>query len=111
MQYLSPIVTEDYENEKNSEGRRWRGEKVGGNDVFGVVFQKCPPSLRWRFPFSNQVFGYRCLGYVDAKLQEFPVDSRCQRITVSGLTMCKVFRHLGHSFETRTQKDRSVAES
>ena len=39
------------------------------------------------------------------------MPSRCQRMTVSGLTIYKAFRHLGHSFEASTQNDRSVGES
>jgi len=45
VQDLSPIVTEDYWYEQDSDGRGRYGEKVSRNDIVGVVLKEGSPSL------------------------------------------------------------------
>ena len=64
-------------DKQHPKSRCWDREEISGNDLFGVIFEKGAPRLRRRLPFSNQVFGYGRLRYLDSELQQFPVDSRC----------------------------------
>jgi hypothetical protein len=51
-------------------------EEVDGNQLFGVIVQECPPSLRWRFWMSNHIFAHRRFGDLDAELKQLAVNSR-----------------------------------
>lgn len=42
-----------------------------------MILQESPPTLRRRLSAPDHVFGDRCLGYLDAKFQHFPVNPRC----------------------------------
>ncbi len=77
VENLPAIVTEHNQNKQHTKGCGRNREEVCGDDVFGMVIKKSTPALCWWFPFTNQVFGYRRLGYVDAELKQFAVDSRC----------------------------------
>jgi len=66
------------ENDENVEGTKGKGrgsEEIDGSKLLGVVFKKCAPGLRGRLGMSDHVLGDGGLGNIDAKFEQFPVNS------------------------------------
>src|SRR5215216_3805955 len=61
---------------KHSKLRGGNHAQINRSNRLGMVAQECPPALGWRTSASNHVLGYRRLGDLKAKLQEFAVYAR-----------------------------------
>jgi len=72
----APLMGKNEEDVENAEGDCRDGEKIDRGKLLGMVFQKYAPSLRGRFGMSEHVFGDRCLGNIDSKLEQFAMNSR-----------------------------------
>src|SRR5205807_8359346 len=62
---------------KDLETDRGHGEEVDGDQLLGVILQKCAPGLRRGFAAAHHVFADAALPEVDAELEQFAVDAGC----------------------------------
>src|SRR5262249_44409795 len=74
---LSTVQPNYHENIKQAETDGRDHEQVHGSDVRGMIPQKGAPSLTWRSPSLDHVFGYRRLCDRKAELKQFAMDARC----------------------------------
>lgn len=76
MQNATALVRQDKKNVENLKANRRHREKIDGNHTLDVVFQKCPPSLRGRFPATDPIFTHAGFADLDAEFEEFAVNAR-----------------------------------
>src|ERR1700694_4796670 len=57
------------------EADSWHREEVDGDQLLGMILQKCAPSLRRRFAAAHHVFADAALTDVDAELEQLTVDA------------------------------------
>ena len=71
-----PIVAQNDQDEKDSDGCGWHCEEIECDELIGVILKKCPPCLgRW-LTTPDHVIRQRGLGDVDPELQQFSMNSR-----------------------------------
>ena len=56
MKDLAPVMGDEYQHIQFSEGDRGNVQEVDGDNVLGVVSQKCAPVLRWGLRWFDRVF-------------------------------------------------------
>jgi hypothetical protein len=71
------VMCQNDKNEENLEPNCWHSEEVHRSQLRHVIVEKGSPGLRGRTRKAHLVLGDSRLGYVDAQLQQFTVDSRC----------------------------------
>ena len=72
---VTTFMTEDDENIENTKrGCRYR-EEINRGQTVGMVFQKRSPCLRRWFSPMRHILRDRSLRDINAKLEQFPVDS------------------------------------
>ena len=73
VQDLAAVVVNDEEAVQQTEGRRWHGEEVQGDDGFPVIPQECQPAL-------NCIGGSGCGGASSARRCVQKSQSRASRV-------------------------------
>ncbi len=76
MQNPPPIVAQNDQHKKDSQGRGWNCEGIKRDYFLAMVLEKRPPRLRWRPTALDHVLRDRCLGDLDPEFLQFPVNSR-----------------------------------
>ena len=75
-QQSPPAVAQNQKREQPLKGQGWNHTQINGGDRLRVISKERLPGLRrWR-PTPRHVFGYRRLGDLKAKHQEFAMDPR-----------------------------------
>ena len=81
---VSSVQSEDDEDIEQIETNGRDNEQVPRGDVWRVVTQEGAPSLAWRPPSLDHVFGDARLHDLKPELEQFAVDARCPQ---SGFSM------------------------
>src|ERR1700694_1766475 len=77
VQNTTPVMGQHQKHVKDLEADSWHREEVDGDQLLGMILQKCAPSLRRRFAAAHHVFADAALADVDAELEQFTVDPWC----------------------------------
>src|SRR5580693_4171649 len=85
---------------KDLEADSWHGEEVDGDQLLGMVLQKCAPGLRRRFAAAHHVFADAALTDFHAELEQLTVDPWCTPRRI-------LSAHLADQISDLTENDRS----
>jgi hypothetical protein len=80
---LSSTVAQHEKRKQTLECQCWNHAEIDRRGGFRMVAQECPPSLRWRPPVPDHVFGDRRLGDLKPKLEQFTMDARGAHATMA----------------------------
>ena len=69
-------------------------EEVDGDQLLGMILQKCAPRLRRRFAVAHHVFADAALSDVDAELEQLTVDSWCTPRRILSAHLADQISHL-----------------
>ena len=72
MHDASPFMSEDDQDEEDSEPRGWNRKESQGHKVFNVILEEGLPGGRWRRADRAPVRLHRRFGDLDSQLPEFP---------------------------------------
>src|SRR5262245_1390262 len=81
-QDLSPAMPHDQQSVEQSERDGWNDKQIHRRDPICVVAEERLPALRRRVSPAHHILGNAGLPDIDAKLEQFTMDTRCtpQRI-------------------------------
>src|SRR5229473_7120185 len=71
-----PSVAHNNKCKQAFEAHGWNHAQINRSNRLRMVAQECPPALGWRTSASHHVLGYRRLGDLEPKLQQFTMDAR-----------------------------------
>ena len=77
VQNATPVMGQHQKHVKDLEADCGHREEVDGDQLLGVILQKCAPGLRRRFAAPHHVFAHAALTDVDAEFEQFAVDAGC----------------------------------
>ena len=100
MQNAATILGQHQKDVKDLKADRGNREEVAGNQLLGVILEKCTPSLRRRLAEAHHVFADTDLSDVDAEFEQFAADAGC---TPSGVLPA----HLADQISDLARNDRS----
>ena len=72
VQNAAPVMSQHQEHIKDLETDRGHREEIDGDQLLGVILQKCAPSLRRRFAVAHHVFADAAFPDIDAELSSSP---------------------------------------
>ena len=77
VQNATPVMGQHQKHVKDMETDSGHREEVDGDQLLGVILQKCAPGLRRRLAEAHHVFADAALPDVTAELEQFAVDAGC----------------------------------
>src|SRR6267143_2926216 len=75
VQDAAPVKGQHQKHVKDLETDSGHREEVDGDQLLGVILQKCAPGLRRRLAAAHHVFADAALTDVDAEFEQFAVDA------------------------------------
>src|SRR6202165_5218241 len=100
VQNTTPVMGQHQKHVKDLEADSWHREEVDGDQLLGMILQKCAPSLRRRFAAGHPVFADGALADLNAELEQLTVDPWCTRRRI-------LSAHLADQISDLTGNDRS----
>ena len=74
VQNATPVMGQHQKHVEDLEADRGHREEVDGDQLVGMILQKCAPGLRRRLAAPHHVFADAALPNVDAELEQLTVD-------------------------------------
>jgi hypothetical protein len=101
VQNTTPVMGQHQKYVKDLEADGGHREKVDGDQLLGMILEKCAPSLRRWFAAAHQVFADAALTDVNAELQQLAVDPwRTPRRILSAHLADQISDHAGYDMSS-----------